>query len=50
MDKYEELKKEVEDLKDYVCKLKRDYEDAICNLDESNFTEQFTEKLLKNNS
>lgn len=42
---YEELKKEVEELKDFVYKFKRDYEDVIYNLDESNFTDEFRAKM-----
>lgn len=46
-DKYDELKKKLEELEDYVYKFKRDYEDRLCNLDENNFTDEFKRKITK---
>lgn len=45
MDKYEELKREINDIKDYLTKFYRDYEDTINNLDENNFTDEFRKKI-----
>ena len=45
MDKYEELKQEINDIKDYLTKFYRDYEDTINNLDENNFTDEFRKKI-----
>lgn len=45
MDKYEELKQEINEIKDYLTKFYRDYEDTINNLDENNFTDEFRKKI-----
>lgn len=45
MDKYDELKKEIENLKDYVYRLKMRIDDEIHNLDEDNFTDDFKMKI-----
>lgn len=47
MDRYNELKKEMEELKEYVLKLKRNIEDEIHNLDEDNFTDDFKMRIIK---
>lgn len=45
MDKYEELKNEINEIKDYLAKFRREYEDMINNLDENNFTDEFRKKI-----
>lgn len=47
MDKYGELKDELEELKEYVYKMKKHYEDMFYNLDEDNFADEFKNKYLK---
>lgn len=45
MDKYEDLKNAIDEIKDYLIKFRREYEDMINNLDENNFTDEFRKKI-----
>ena len=47
MDKYDELKREIEDIKNCLERFQRNFDDIINNLDENNFTAEFLNSLKK---
>lgn len=45
--KYRSLQKEVYELKAELARLKKNYQDAICNIDVENVTESFIQSVVK---